>query len=232
MKRNPAHARLLILGEGLVANTLATVLNGILVNRQSDDAGWNWPRNPPKPPKGAPKFFSLVLVAPTGASASQIVRWHGEAWRRPWIEDARLVIVCLGESLSRELPTRDVFGRSVNTEGSFASWKKSIAISKISDGLAGILSELAALSALPLDTWKQREEMTSILPPLMRVLDTEDAEELEGLLSRLHQQDWDAFCPHATANRIRCWLASVTDGVAPSWKEGKTLFRSLAHSQK
>lgn len=223
MKQSPANASLFILGEGLVANTLATVLNGVLVNRQPNDAGWNWPR------KRSAKVFSLVFVAPTGASASQIVRWHGEARRCPWIYDARLVIVCLDEPLSCELPSRDVFGRSMNSGESFASWRKNIAISKISNGLAGILNELATLSALPLDTWKWRREKASILPSLMRVLETKNTEELKGLLSKLHQQDWDSyeFSGHDRGNRIRRWLASVTVGVAPSWEEGKALFRPL-----
>lgn len=226
MKQSPANASLFILGEGLVANTLATVLNGIVVSRQSDDAGWNWPR------KRSAKVFSLVLVAPKGASASQIVRWHGEGRHCPWIYDARLVIVCLDEPLSRELRDRDVFGRSVNSGASFADWRKYIAVCAMSDGLAGILNSLASVSSLLFDTWSSQERMTSILPELMRALESENTGEFNGLITKLRLQDWDAFCPHEYATPIKRWLASVTEGVAPSWEEGRNLFRPFAQPRK
>jgi len=218
MKQGSANATLLVLGQGLAPNTLATVLNGILVSREEDDTGWRWPR------RHSAKVFSLVLVASAGASASQIVRWHGEARSCPWINDARLVIVCLDELLSRELPARDIFGRSGQSKDTFADWKNYIAICSMTDGLAGILDCLAPLKPLPSDTWMGRKERASIVPELMRVLAAENTAELKGLVSKLHLQDWDAFCSHEYANHVKRWLASVTDGVAPSWEEGKALF--------
>jgi hypothetical protein len=226
VKPKAVNANLLVLGEGPVAKAIATILNGILVKREPNDVGWNWPKQRSK------MVFSLVLVAPREASASQMVRWHAEARGCPWIQEARLVMAGLDEQLRDELLSRDVFGGSARSKETFARWKDYIAISLVSDGLAGLLKGLATTKILLLDGWKREEELNSILPELMRILEAKHSSDLKKILKKLHSQDWDAFRTHEHVKRIQRWLAGVTDGVTPSWEEGKALFRPLTQSRK
>lgn len=212
----------LVLGSGPVARVLGFILRRPVVSRRTDDSGWNWPELKPANER------QLLLVSPPFAGASQVIRWHGQAWGCPSTQDLSCVLFGLAEDAIRDLARRDVFGRlGAGESSSFDEWSNYVGIVPESSSLAALREQMTALIACPVETWRAHAQKASVAPELGRAISDHDFAGLAKIAPAAAQQDWDAVCPHSDANQIRRVLAAVTSGVTPDWEQASSVLASL-----
>jgi hypothetical protein len=221
-----------VLGSGPVAQTLRQVLGCALVERNANDTGWNWPNAK----SNGPRF---LLVTKFDSSPSEIIRWHSDVWESPNTAQICCGIVGISDQSANILAKRDVFGRMEAKGETFEDWSNYIALIPRSASLTNMLIKTAKLIPCSVGTWRRRANEVSVIPRLLKAIAKRDVAQLNEILPAAILQDWDSVCfshpkfgtPHAYANRIKSWLASVTSGVAPSWEKGESLLAPLATSR-
>jgi hypothetical protein len=221
-----------VLGNGPVARTFKQLLDCNIVERKTNDAGWNWPNI-------KRDSFRFLLIPRFDSPPSEVIRWHADVWKCPNAAEICCAIFGLSDQCATNLAARDVFGRMPSSNQTFDDWSNYVALIPRSAPLADLLTKMTELIPCSVRTWQRHANEASVIPRLFEAISKRDGVELNKVLPTAILQDWDSVCfshpefgnPHAYANRIKSWLASVTSSVALSWEQGESLLAPLATSR-
>ena len=175
-----------------------------------------------------------MIVAGVHSGASQWIRLHREARECPLARRIGCMLFGVSFPICQDLVGRDVFGRLGISDSAFGNWGGDLTMVGEDVGLAQFLGALSGLETLPKSAWERELRAASCLPTLIEAIRSRNPAQLHSCIVAANRTDWDAIChgglshgPHASANRIRRWLATVTAGVTPDWDEGFSLFNPL-----
>lgn len=228
MKRKATE--LVVLGEGPVACVMGSILKAPIVARNAQDTGWNWPK------LNLAERVKLVFVSSGREGVDRIIRLHSEAWLCPKVARIGVMILVPETAICQSLVDRDVFGRMGETDARFADYPDVLGVVSGDVSLEGMISCLANLGHLPVDTWHREACNASCIPALLDAVKACDGKQLLGLLPKADAVHWDSICfpygefvnGHAYANAVDRWIKSVTLGVTPDWELGIKLLSPLA----
>jgi len=224
----------LVLGEGPVARVMALLLRAPVIDRNADDTGWEWSKRAPL------DRTKLILATSHCDGVDQIIRLHAEARSCPKVSRIAVLILLPDSTTAKALLGRDVFGRGGVTSSTFRHFAEEIGIVAADTSLQIIISRLAGLKPLLVDTWRSQLKAANCIPPLVEAIRARDQkallERMPSLKPRADAFVWDSVCfptseyrnPHHYANAVSEWLESVTLGVTPDWERGYKLLSPLA----
>lgn len=224
----------LVLGEGPIARVMALLLRAPVIDRNAHDTGWAWSKH------ALPDRIKLIVVPNHCDGVDRIIRLHAEA--RLCLKLSRIaVLIMLPDSTPRDaLLGRDVFGRGGVTTSTFRHFSEEIGVVGTDASIQIIISRLAGLKPLLVDTWRSLLKAANCIPPLIEAIRARDLkallERMPSLKPRTDAFVWDSICfptseypnPHHYANAVSGWLESVTLGVTPDWVCGYKLLSPLA----
>lgn len=221
---------ILVLGEEPIGRVIGSVLRVPVFSRDAQDTGWEWPKSPVR------DRMKIIVVASGGDGIDRVVRRHSEAWCCPKVSRIAALILVPDEEARGSLLGRDVFGRRGKTDATFADRNDVVDVVSAQASLPHILSCLAKLEYLPVDTWRREGRDASCITPILEAIEHRNMARLVDLLPRAEAVHWDSICypqggfsnGHQYANAVGYWFKSVTPGVTPDWERGLALLKPLS----